>query len=396
MYKKHLFYRKTSSIFLVFMFFFTAVSAESIKDKKINIVFRMDDPSAVSSTETEVKILEAFYKSGASVTYGIVPFACEDASDPAPQDLYSFTADKGNIFNTWIKRGTLDIALHGFSHQTRNAVDKSEFRGADYHSQVEKIQKGKKLLETLMDAKVTTFIPPWNQYDQNTLKALESSGFTTLSAAQTVDKTFMSSLQFIPYTVEPIHIKNAIEEARASSDTQPLIVVLFHVYDFIEASKEFGYMTFDEFEEQLKWLKSQEDIRLMSISQATSMLENLHMNRLKSAYKYNNLAKYLPSSLLSYQHTYQQSAQWEKLLAKVIVFYSILLLLVSIVIYILACLLLSKFSLVMKVATFGSTLISVIIAVYAAQDLVSHFKEMIIVIVSIGISLGLWKCYSKK
>ena len=383
-------------IFLTSTFLLTACSEELVKDKKINIAFRMDDPSSLSSTETELKVLDAFSKNEASVTYGIVPFACRNGNDPSAQDLHAFGVEKGNIFKKWIEKGTLDIALHGYSHQTRDAVNKSEFKGANYDSQLEKLLKGKKLLETLMDVPVTTFIPPWNQYDTNTLNALEEAEFSTISAAISIKDSPITTLNFLPYTVEPLYIHDAIKEARASLDVQPLIVVLFHVYDFKEVNKEYGYMTFKEFEDQLRWLKSQKDIQLMSISQASKMIKNLDVNRLKSSYEYKNFAKYLPSSLVGSKFTYQESPNLMQLFFKIVIFYLLIIVLIGVISYKLSCFGLLKFPRIIKVLTFGSILISVIILLYAAHDQVSHFKEMIIVIVSMSISLGLWKCYYRR
>ncbi len=132
-------------------------------ERKINVVFRYDDPSAGSETEFELKIIAAFREHNATVTFGVIPFICAgDAHDTSPQDVIPLGPKKGKLLGKAVKEGVLDIALHGYSHQTRisDAVHRTEFRGLDYDSQFEKLSKGKKQLEEMTKAPISAFIPP--------------------------------------------------------------------------------------------------------------------------------------------------------------------------------------------------------------------------------------------
>lgn len=249
--------------------------------KQINVVFRFDDYSALSPTDIELRIIDAFRRRGASITFGVIPFVCVgDIRDPSPMDMVPLTSEKAGILRAGFEDGILDVALHGCSHQTNNAKHRSEFCGLDFHHQVERLAKGKKLLEEVIDAPVTTFVPPWNRYDRNTLRALERVGFVTLSADEHGEVARNSRLHFLPASCGLSELREAVGAARTSLDNQPVIVVLFHAYDFREIDRKRGKTTFREFCDLLDWLKAQRDIRLLSISQATHVIRDLSGNRL--------------------------------------------------------------------------------------------------------------------
>lgn len=255
---------------------FTACNKHPIENKQVNVnvVFRLDDYSASSNTDMELKIIDAFRKNEACITLGVIPYVCaNDIHDPSPQDVIPLTSLKGDILKSGFNDGILDVALHGYSHQTISAGQWTEFSGLDYNSQVKRLAKGRKLLEDMIDAPVDTFVPPWNRYDLNTLRALEALGFSTLSADnKTGEVTETCNLNFLPYSSNLSGVRDAVKASRTSSDTQPVIVVLFHEYDFKEIDEKRGSITYQEFYALLNWLKSQKDIRLLSISQATQVI----------------------------------------------------------------------------------------------------------------------------
>ncbi len=252
-------------------------TSHQIEKKQINVVFRLDDYSACSNTDLELRIIDAFRMNEACITLGVIPYVCaNDIHDPSGQELIPLTSMKGNILKSGLNEGVIDVALHGYSHQTISTGQWTEFSGLDYDNQVERLTKGKQLLESLIDAPVTTFVPPWNRFDLNTLRALEELGFSTLSAGKKIrGVTEECKLNILPYTCNLSGLRDAIEASQTSSDTQPVIVVLFHEYDFQEIDGKRGRITYQKFYELMKWLKSQRDVRLLSISQATQVINDL-------------------------------------------------------------------------------------------------------------------------
>lgn len=247
--------------------------APPVEEKRILVVFRFDDYSALSSTAAELRIIDEFRKNHAAVTFSVIPFVCDgDIHDPSPMGRVPLPPEKAAILKQGIEEGVLDIALHGYSHQTIDARQMTEFSGLDYSLQLQRVTRGRGFLEAITGTPVATFVPPWNQYDPVTLRALVAAGFSTLSADGDGPMPRDTRLDYLPFTCGLGRLREALPEARASSDTRPIVVVLFHQYDFKEIDQKRGKVTFQEFGHLLNWLRSQKDIRLLSIRQAIEMV----------------------------------------------------------------------------------------------------------------------------
>jgi predicted deacetylase len=385
---------------------FSGCSSQSTEKKQINVVFRFDDPSAISPTDLELKIIDAFREHNASITFGVIPFRCSgNEVDMSPQNTVPLDHEKGKLLRKLIDEGVLDIALHGYSHQTLDAKKWTEFRGLDYKSQLNKLSKGKKLLEKTIGVPVTTFVPPFNTYDQNTLKALEALGFTTLSADARQKASSDSRLNFIPFTIRLPELKEAIRRARASSDRQPLIVIMTHHYDFKEFStkrevssyskKRGGVTSSSELYDLLGWLKSQGDIRILSISQAVKEIKDLGVKRYQMSYLHYILQDILPGSLKERNYIYPESPLL-KTVTEIIFLYISILILGIYFSYAAGNFLFPKSATTVKFGAFASTIITILLAIYTGHDMSLHFRGLAIVTLFIGISIGLWLCFRNK
>lgn len=265
------------------------------EQKLITVAFRYDDYSRFSDTDLEVKLIMAFQRYNIPCTFGVIPYVSgnPEVPGPDPQKVYPLTLEKASILKDAIKPGTLEVALHGYSHRTIRIkaadTDYTEFSGLDYDSQLKKISKGKSLLEKMLGIRITTFIPPWNTYDVNTIRVLEELGFKTISADNAGVTKESSQLKFLPFTRDILNLKDAVESARKISDVQPVIVVLFHAFDFIEIGREEGKLTYQGFVELLAWIKSQKDIHARIIG------EDVHSSRFVNYYQIVFLLnRYLP------------------------------------------------------------------------------------------------------
>jgi len=365
----------------------------SSEERKINVIFRYDDYSALSPMDMELRIINIFRKNKASITFGVIPFVIAgNQRDPAPQDFVPLTSIKGDLLKAAFKEGILDIALHGYSHQTIDAKRKSEFSGLDYSSQLEKLTKGKIFLEKMINAPVITFVPPWNNYDLNTVRALEELGFSTLSARRKVKAPKDSTLNFLPTTCSLSKLRDAVKAARRSPDVQPVIVALFHAFDFLEVDEKRGNTTYQEFSDLLHWLRLQEDVRLLSISQATKVINDLSVDRF---HLNNKVPEYfLPAFLLNgYENVYiDPSKMLSKFWLYVVVFYLTIATLAAFVSFMAGYWIFPKSQLITNIGTYAITGISVSILIYAFHDFQISVKGMILSAIVVGASAGVWYC----
>jgi len=365
---------------------------ESETSKQVNVVFRMDDYSAKSPTDIEEKIIDTFSNNGATITFGVIPFVClGPALDASPQVLLPIPSEKCDILREGFKAGALEIALHGYSHQTIYDNRNSEFQGLDFESQLERLGNGKKFLEEMTGAPVTTFVPPWNKYDINTLRALEKLGFSTVSAGMDGVVIKDTKLNFLPATAELFQVRDAVKTARISSDKQPVIVVLFHAYDFKEVDEKSGTITYQDFSGLLSWLKKQEDVRLLSIHQANDIIKNLDSDRLLSNKRHYSLANFLPSLLISKNPVtlYPESQIFSDVLIKVSLLYIILAGIGMIIGMVTSKTVFLKNTTFMTVSAIGSMALLVFLIVCLFSGVLASPKRIVIGSVAFGAGIGI-------
>jgi len=302
--------------------------------KMVNVIFRYDDYAANSVTDAEIKIIETFRKHGIPISFGVIPFkVAGDPEDPSAQDLLALDSVKEEILKNGFEAGILDITMHGYSHQTNSPEYLSEFANLEYKEQLKRLSAGKEYLQNVTGAPVTTFLPPWNTYDLNTLSALEESGFSILSANKKGLVSRGSKLHYLPISCDLPELKDAVKAARRSSDKQPLLVALLHDYDFLDLNEEIGVLTFQEFSELIDWVSAQGDVNVLSISQASEDIDDLSAERAIRTKQLYYPEKIPPLSLGGSILLYQESPSLAMAIAKIAVFYSIFFIIVALLFF---------------------------------------------------------------
>ena len=159
------------------------ISAQPVQTKKC-VIFRNDDIGA-GSLSTLQAINQVHIEESAPVTLAITP-RMDNASNGSAlltEPLYSYLQSlKGNQL--------FEFAQHGYTHhnnvlQTVGAADtRSEFHGRPYEDQFNAIKQGRDDMIAAFGVTPTTFVPPFNTGDDNTLKAAEALGFMHYSTSQ--------------------------------------------------------------------------------------------------------------------------------------------------------------------------------------------------------------------
>jgi peptidoglycan/xylan/chitin deacetylase (PgdA/CDA1 family) len=163
----------------------------SISDAaRIVVVFRNDDPSACSDVEHERRIAELFDRYGCPQTLGVIPFcSADDWHDPAGDRTVPLAdnLEMVKFLRDYVRRSGSEIALHGYSHRTHRRSRPSrreyfEFRELGFTEQEAMIQRGTAAIVDALGARPSTFIPPWNRLDSNTIRACARTGYQVVSA----------------------------------------------------------------------------------------------------------------------------------------------------------------------------------------------------------------------
>jgi peptidoglycan/xylan/chitin deacetylase (PgdA/CDA1 family) len=217
---------KNKLLVLAYLLLFTPMFA--FGDGPIRVIFRYDDfllaPSALSDS-----LLAIFRKNGVPLCVSIIPF---DSSGNLINKI-----DSGKISDLILRMNSneLEIALHGYNHE--NHVKKarfskstySEFATVPYELQYNRLEAGKKAIDSILRTNVRIFVPPFNTYDKNTLIALEKLKFEIISG-QRQGTTEGNSLSYMPATIEDFSELPAVLKKYGNKDVT--VIVYFHPYSF--------------------------------------------------------------------------------------------------------------------------------------------------------------------
>lgn len=139
------------------------------------VVFRNDDVQAGYEFETMQAVDRVFLEEDVPVSLGVIAGGLED-DDRTCSYLSELAADHGDQF---------EIAAHGVSHEAETEFgQKSEFGGHDREVQADKLETMTDRITACTGERPTTFIPPFNTYDETTVDLLEEYGYETASGGE--------------------------------------------------------------------------------------------------------------------------------------------------------------------------------------------------------------------
>lgn len=240
----------------------------------INLIFRLDDYSTISDSEFEARLLRLMERYNIPCTFGIVPFVYEDEWDSSPQVEHPLTQEKVQMLKPYIEKGLVEIALHGFHHNTQairlNGYVPGEFFGIPEKDQEDLIVRGKAFLDNAFSCNVTTFIPPWNTYDEATLSVLEKFEFSCISTGNRFGPAIPSaSFSYLPALCKIYDVLPVANDAIRTGLDDAVIVVCIHQYDFVEVSPKRAYaqVTFDQLEELFTWIQTLDEFSLHTVGE---------------------------------------------------------------------------------------------------------------------------------
>lgn len=251
---------------------------------RISVFFRYDDFSETSAAAVDNGLIEALRRQGVVCTFAVIPaVTAGNFRDPDTIENRPLRTEKLGLLRRAIRDGIVDISLHGLHHRTRfRNAPHSEFTGLDCVQQTQMIREGKKFLEQQLAVSVRGFVPPWNNYDVNTIAALRDSDIDGLSANRYSPCLDCQGIRYLPITIETHELRAAVSRARNSRERDPIIGVLLHPYDFRESGDPRARMSCAEFERELEWLKAQGDVSIVSASQLLASNSSLDTERFRA------------------------------------------------------------------------------------------------------------------
>ena len=204
-----------------YLFLIVCLTFGNLAAKDISVVFRYDDFTLTHDTLNE-RIVHLFQRHNIPLVLGVIPF---DASENAIyQENYSLLP----FLKHAVQNHSIEIALHGYNH--KKVSTNGEFGNVPMEEQFRRINLGKQFLDTVFQYETVTFIPPWNAYDENTLKVMEKSGMKIISSSLTVNQPYINEeISYFPHTIDkPALLIPILEQNKNRSG---VIVLMFHHYD---------------------------------------------------------------------------------------------------------------------------------------------------------------------
>jgi hypothetical protein len=274
----------------------------------VRVVFRYDDCSARSSIELERRLVEVFANCGAQLTLGVIPFvAAGDWNQPIPQPKRALPPEKIAMLREAAANGHVEIALHGYFHQVWGSRESGEFGGLSPDQQRQRLQRGKTELENRLETSVTTFIPPWNAYDEKTIEFMGAVGFNCLSASLRGPFCGNSKIGFLPASCWFHGLEKTVRSALRFRRLRPVIVVMMHDFDFMESGSKDAWLWMSEFGSQVEKLAHESNVRVCSLRQAWAEGAALTPERL---IPYQLWRQTFRRSPWQYRHLFENQVLW--------------------------------------------------------------------------------------
>ena len=191
----------------------------------IHVVFRLDDPT-LQYDSVSIRALKLFNHKQVPLSIAIV------SCDKLEQPILPVTHDD-SLYLSELQNDNIELTLHGLTHQDINF--QGEFGGLTYAEAAKRIRIGGGILQQCTSREITTFIPPFNAYNDSTLVAMLDNGLHILSADMYGPAT-NPNIQYYPETLGHLMaqkgIWNAAEDAIFGCRAKDAIcVVMFHAYD---------------------------------------------------------------------------------------------------------------------------------------------------------------------
>lgn len=214
--KRYEYMKKWLFLGLLTLFF---IDAHAVK-----VVFRLDDPR-LETDSISMGIVKLFNEKKVPLSIAVVP--CDNEEQPI------LPTSKDSLYISELQTENIEIVLHGLTHQDLNNC--GEFGGLDYAEAARRIEKGKTILQSVFQKEITSFVPPFNSYNNNTENALIDNGFSVLSADM-YGIVHSDKMHYMPETLGHLMTAKGIWRAAREAildckESNAVCIVMFHAYD---------------------------------------------------------------------------------------------------------------------------------------------------------------------
>lgn len=214
------------------------------------IILRLDDVKAWQYFDITEEMVSLVLSKNMTLSLAVIPKDIEKDS---------------KLFLPWINdiksNNNIEIALHGYLHQG------AEFKNLSEEEATDKIKKGKELLLNYIGIIPITFIPPENEFSNETLNALAGEGFRVISAGDNTNKfNQLDNLLYIGKTTNTydftseklIPAEQTLAECNSNLNDKGLCVIVIHPQDYL--TKDRTNIDKEKYSEYVKLIEGLENL----------------------------------------------------------------------------------------------------------------------------------------
>ena len=252
----------------------SAVSATAGAAK--TIIIRSDDAEAYFSVDLLQYITDTLITNNIPQTIAVIPDNSYDEALGDDPDIVAY-------LNAIKVNPSVELALHGYQHTT-NEFSKLTLPEADA-----KIVAGLALMNQAIGVTPTTFIPPEDAFNSNTLTACKNNGFTCFSSATFADPHMKMEvpvgLLHVPAMVDFQDWANGgqlkssaaiIQEAQSNLNTYDIAVIQIHFWSFGDGNGNLVPAGYQTLLDVIGWVHQMASggVKLMTLRQYTTASGN--------------------------------------------------------------------------------------------------------------------------
>jgi peptidoglycan/xylan/chitin deacetylase (PgdA/CDA1 family) len=266
---------KAFVVFLLIVVLLSAAHHVSGHDEnaKKYVIFRDDDVQPGYKVNTLKTVNKIHVDKNVPVTLGIIP---HPYLNRVGNELYMDQAFF-EYMNSISSNPLFEFAQHGYTHKdVTGTLNKSEFYGVPYSSQYNSIKQGQSDISKAFGIKPSTFMPPFDRSDGNTLKALRALGFTEYSTAFrdfNVNQGYkegvrMDSVSLILDDATLQSAKNETERLFTEEHGSDTIIVLYHFATFSGPGEVLNETKVQLLESYIDYLKQRGDVTFTKLDRS--------------------------------------------------------------------------------------------------------------------------------
>ena len=156
-------------VFITFVFSFAPAYSKEIKSCEC-VVFRIDDLQDYWISDAQKSLMNLFLSKNQSVTLGLIMNAI--GNDTELVDKIREGSSKGHF----------ELALHGWDH--------IDYTNLTLRQQIDTLHRANEKMQSLFGNRSDIFIPPFNTFNNNTLKAMNDQNLKVLESSVSEESNF--------------------------------------------------------------------------------------------------------------------------------------------------------------------------------------------------------------